>query len=62
MLLLVPKEGTVNLETWDRIGNELKTFYSMHGPAETFSLWHLFRNALHPAQEATRLSVLIVNF
>ena len=38
----LPEGGTVNIQTWEKIGQQLKTFYSLHGPSkvpvDTFSL------------------------
>ena len=37
-----PEEGTVNLDTWEKVGKQLKTYYTQHGlervPTDTFSL------------------------
>lgn len=50
-----PEEGTVNLETWQKVGKALKNYYTVHGPekdpAETFSFWSLIRDALDPTHE-----------
>src|SRR5574337_1780708 len=27
-----PEEGTVSLETWKKVGKQLQTYYSLHGP------------------------------
>ena len=39
---LFPEEGTVNLDTWEKVGKQLKTYYTQHGlervPIDTFSL------------------------
>ena len=26
------EEGTVNLETWNKVGDQLQLFYTLHGP------------------------------
>ena len=33
-----PEEGTVNLDTWERVGKQLKTYYTLHGPVNAFAL------------------------
>ena len=54
-----PEEGTVSMDTWHKVGETLKQYYSYHGlegiPAETFSLLNLFRNALDPTPEVERV-------
>ena len=27
-----PEGGTVNLKTWEKVGKQLKTYYTQHGP------------------------------
>ena len=27
-----PEEGTINLETWTKVGDQLHLFYTLHGP------------------------------
>ena len=55
-----PEEGTVNLKTWEKVGKQLKTYYTRHGlkraPTDTFSLWNMIRDALDPAHESERVS------
>ena len=55
-----PGEGTVNLKTWEKVGKQLKTYYTQHGPkrapTDTFSLWNMIRDALDPAHESERVS------
>ena len=45
-----PEEGTMNLEIWKKIGKQIQTYYTLHGPnkvpVETFSLWTLIRDCL----------------
>lgn len=47
-----PEEGTISLETWEKVGTKIKDFYSAHGPekvpVEAFSLWSLIRDCLDP--------------
>ena len=53
------EEGTVNLETWERIGKQLQDYYTIHGPSkvpvETFGLWGLVRDCLDPRHEKNKL-------
>nr|KAF6418684.1 hypothetical protein HJG63_008732 [Rousettus aegyptiacus] len=50
-----PEEGTVNLETWKKVGEKLQDYYDVHGPGkvpvDTFSLWTLIRDSLDPRHE-----------
>ncbi|XP_054436370.1 endogenous retrovirus group K member 6 Gag polyprotein-like [Pteronotus mesoamericanus] len=49
-----PEEGTVNLETWNRVGQKLKDFHAgnpLRTPLDTFSIWGLVRDALGPLWE-----------
>ncbi|KAB0377584.1 hypothetical protein FD755_012028 [Muntiacus reevesi] len=45
-----PEEGTMSLEIWKKIGKQIQTYYTLHGPnnvpVETFSLWSLIRDCL----------------
>ena len=54
-----PEGGAVNIQTWERIGQQLKSFYSLHGPSKvpvvTFSLWNLIRDCLDPTYEIQKL-------
>lgn len=54
-----PEEGTVNLETWSKVGEQLRTYYDLHGPEkipkEALTLWTLFRDTLDPQHELLRL-------
>ena len=27
-----PEEGTINLKTWPKVGDQLQLFYTLHGP------------------------------
>lgn len=55
-----PEEGTVNLQTWTKVGEKLKTYYSLHCPenmpVDTFALWNMIRDALYPQHEATKMT------
>lgn len=54
-----PKEGTVSLKTWQKIGEQLQDFYTAHGPRqvpiETFGLWTLIRDCLDLKHEGCKL-------
>ncbi|XP_040091673.1 endogenous retrovirus group K member 7 Gag polyprotein-like [Oryx dammah] len=59
-----PREGTVNLETWKKVGEQIKTHYTLHGPdkvpIETLSLWTLIRDCLDfDNEELKRLGKLL---
>ena len=45
-----PREGTVNLETWKKVGEQIRTHYTLHVPekipVETLSFWTLIRDCL----------------
>lgn len=53
-----PEEGTVDLETWKRVGQKLQDYYDAHGPSkvpvDTFGLWTLIRDCLDPRHERTQ--------
>ena len=53
-----PEEGTVNLETWTKVGNQLHLFYTLHGPEnvleDAFALRNMIRDVLDPRHEAVR--------
>ena len=55
-----PEEGTVNLQTWTKVGEKLKTYYSLHCPenvpVDTFALWNMIRDALYPQHKATKMT------
>ena len=52
------EEGTVNLDTWEKVGKQLKTYYTQHGPekvpTDAFSLWNMIRDGLDPAPESEK--------
>lgn len=54
-----PEQGTVNLETWKKVGVKLHDFYTAHGPnkvpADAFPLWQLIRDCLDPAPEGEKM-------
>ena len=52
-MYLVSKKGTVNLDTWVKLGKQLKT-YTLHGPVNAFALWNMIKNVLDPCYEAVR--------
>ena len=56
-----PEEGTVNSDTWEKVGKQLKTYYTLHGPervpTDTFPLWNMIRDALDPAHESERVPI-----
>ena len=51
-----PEEGTVNLDTWERVGKQLKTYHAEHGSekvfTDAFALWNIIRDTLDPAPES----------
>ena len=53
-----PEEGTVYLDTWEKVGKQLKTYYTLHGPekvpVDAFALWNMIRNVLDPHHEVVR--------
>ena len=53
------EEGTFNLDTWESVGKQLKTYHAEHGsekvPTEAFSLWKIIRDALDPAPESEKV-------
>ena len=54
-----PEEGMVNLDTWERVGKQLKTYHAEHGsekvPNDAFSLWNIIRDDLDPAPESEKV-------
>ena len=56
-----PEEGTVNLNTWEKMGKQLRDYYTLHGPervpTDIFSLWSVVRDALDPTHESERVKV-----
>ena len=53
--------STVNLDTWEKVGKRLKTYYTQHGlekvPTDAFSLWNMIRDGLDPAPESEKVHV-----
>jgi hypothetical protein len=47
-----PEEGTVNLETWQKVGEKLKSCYTEEAadgmPIFTFGMWSQIRDCLDP--------------
>lgn len=45
-----PKDGTINLEAWQKVGDAIKAHYKEHGadktPVDAFTLWSLIRDCL----------------
>lgn len=58
-----PNEGTVNLETWEKVGMCLWERFLAEEPKDfpipTFALWGLVRHTLDPAPSASRLPAII---
>ena len=58
---LYPEEGNVNLDTWERVRKQLKSYHTEHGsgkvPTDAFSLWKISRDALDPAPESEKLQL-----
>ena len=54
-----PEEGTVNLDTWERVGKQLKTYHAKHDSEkvspDAFSLWNIIRDTLDPAPESEKV-------
>ena len=54
-----PEEGTVNLDTWESVGKQLKIYHAEHGsenvPTDAFSLWNIIRDALDTAPESEKV-------
>ncbi|XP_054553975.1 endogenous retrovirus group K member 5 Gag polyprotein-like isoform X1 [Talpa occidentalis] len=50
-----PEEGSLSLETWKKVGREVKEFYALHGPSQVptqaLSLWVQIRDLLVDATE-----------
>lgn len=55
-----PEEGTLNLETWEKVRERLQGYYDAHGPSkvsiDTFSLWNSVRDVIDPRHEGIRYS------
>jgi hypothetical protein len=49
---VVPEEGTVNLEIWNKVGDRLRAHYMAEGleymPIFTFVLWYMIKDWLGP--------------
>ena len=58
-----PEERTVSLETWKKVGKQLQTYYSVHGPnrvpVDAFSLWTLIRDCLDPEHEGHKIQMAL---
>ena len=58
-----PEEETVSLETWKKVGKQLQTYYSLHGPnrvpVDAFSLWTLIRDCLDPEHEGHKIQMAL---
>ena len=52
------EEGTINLETWTKAGDQFHQFYTLHGPEkvpmDAFALQNMVKNVLDPRHEAVR--------
>lgn len=55
-----PEEGTMNVETWEKVGKPSNTYCTSHGPekvpVDASALWNLIRDALDPVREGTKLN------
>ncbi|XP_026956181.1 endogenous retrovirus group K member 5 Gag polyprotein-like [Sagmatias obliquidens] len=55
-----PEQGTVNIETWQKVGQTLQVYYSHFGPekvpVDTFTLWNLIRESIAPLPEGQKNS------
>ncbi|XP_049551763.1 endogenous retrovirus group K member 5 Gag polyprotein-like [Orcinus orca] len=53
-----PEQGTVNIETWQKVGQTLQIYYSHFGPekvpVDTFTLWNLIRESIAPLPEGQK--------
>ena len=58
-----PEKATVSLETWKKVGKQLQTYYSLHGPnhvpVDAFSLWTLIRDCLDPEHEGHKIQTVL---
>ena len=54
-----PDEGSVNLDVWEKVGKQLKTYHAEHGsekvPNDAFSLWNIIRDVLDPAPDSEKV-------
>lgn len=57
-----PEGGTVNIQTWVKVGERLQDYYTVHGPlkvpVETFGLWTLIRDCLDLRHEQFKIETL----
>ena len=53
-----PEQGTVNIDTWQKVGQTLQVYYSHFGPekvpVDTFTLWNLIRESIAPLPEGQK--------
>ena len=46
------------LNTWERVGKQLNSYYILHGqkkfPVDAFALWNMIKNVLDPCHDAVR--------
>ncbi len=53
-----PEQGSVNLETWQKVGQTLQIYYTHFGPekvpVDTFALWNLIRESIAPLPEGQK--------
>lgn len=58
-----PNEGTMNLETWGKVGVCLRERFSAEGPKDfpipTFALWGLVRDTLDPVPSTSRFPAIV---
>lgn len=54
-----PEQGTLDLDSCNKVGKKLKLYYTLHGPenvpVDAFSLWNLLREMLDPGHETVSL-------
>ena len=54
-----PDEGSVNLDVWEKVGKQLKTYHAEHGsenvPNDAFSLWNIIKDVLDPAPDSEKV-------
>ncbi|KAI5181418.1 Endogenous Retrovirus Group K Member 6 Pol Protein [Manis pentadactyla] len=53
------REGTVDIDLWNKVGERLQNYYSAHGPkkvpVDTFGLWTLIRDSLDLRHEGFKI-------
>ena len=58
-----PEDGTVNIETWKKVGEQIQQYYSLHGAEkvllDAYSLWALIRDCLDPEHESKKLETAL---